>query len=212
MVSLDATIHFSRHSFYVPQPFKVGHLNLYLTCLLLFIVVRQTQKKLKICAAPAGIPTNTAKAAGYSVRMEASVPLVTQAPPIQPIQIRPGVITQVRRVARMGVMAIKVREHRRKIFFSCLQFNRPGPIVHSRSWCPLGSRWHQCPHHRPLWRLILWQAHRDWVTGGKQLFLSVSGVLQHIISLTHYLYPFYVYIRHSSNICIYIKQYLSVPF
>uniref|UniRef100_A0A671VK88 non-specific serine/threonine protein kinase n=1 Tax=Sparus aurata TaxID=8175 RepID=A0A671VK88_SPAAU len=41
-----------------------------------------------------GIPTNTAKAAGYSVRMEASVPLVTQAPPIQPIQIRPGVITQ----------------------------------------------------------------------------------------------------------------------
>uniref|UniRef100_A0A8D2ZJY5 non-specific serine/threonine protein kinase n=1 Tax=Scophthalmus maximus TaxID=52904 RepID=A0A8D2ZJY5_SCOMX len=41
-----------------------------------------------------GIPTNTAKPAGYSVRMETSVPLVTQAPPIQPIQIRPGVITQ----------------------------------------------------------------------------------------------------------------------
>ncbi|XP_061736606.1 homeodomain-interacting protein kinase 3 isoform X1 [Nerophis ophidion] len=41
-----------------------------------------------------GIPTNTVKPAGYSVRMEASVPLVTQAPPIQPIQIRPGVITQ----------------------------------------------------------------------------------------------------------------------
>uniref|UniRef100_A0A8C4H089 non-specific serine/threonine protein kinase n=1 Tax=Dicentrarchus labrax TaxID=13489 RepID=A0A8C4H089_DICLA len=41
-----------------------------------------------------GIPTNTAKPAGYSVRMEATVPLVTQAPPIQPIQIRPGVITQ----------------------------------------------------------------------------------------------------------------------
>ncbi|XP_056268302.1 homeodomain-interacting protein kinase 3 isoform X3 [Pseudoliparis swirei] len=38
-----------------------------------------------------GIPTNTAKPAGYSVRMEGSVPLV---PPIQPIQIRPGVITQ----------------------------------------------------------------------------------------------------------------------
>uniref|UniRef100_A0A3Q2W0Y5 non-specific serine/threonine protein kinase n=1 Tax=Haplochromis burtoni TaxID=8153 RepID=A0A3Q2W0Y5_HAPBU len=42
----------------------------------------------------AGIPHNTAKPAGYSVRMEASVPLVTQAPSIQPIQIRPGVITQ----------------------------------------------------------------------------------------------------------------------
>ncbi|CAG5854733.1 unnamed protein product [Menidia menidia] len=41
-----------------------------------------------------GIPTNSAKPAGYSVRMEASVPLVTQAPSIQPIQIRPGVITQ----------------------------------------------------------------------------------------------------------------------
>ncbi|KAM6950217.1 homeodomain-interacting protein kinase 3 isoform 2-T2 [Lycodopsis pacificus] len=38
-----------------------------------------------------GIPPNTAKPAGYSVRMEGSVPLVTQAPPIQ---IRPGVITQ----------------------------------------------------------------------------------------------------------------------
>ncbi|XP_041841856.1 homeodomain-interacting protein kinase 3 isoform X3 [Melanotaenia boesemani] len=41
-----------------------------------------------------GISTNTAKPAGYSVRMEASMPLVTQAPSIQPIQIRPGVITQ----------------------------------------------------------------------------------------------------------------------
>ncbi|XP_010794793.1 homeodomain-interacting protein kinase 3 isoform X4 [Notothenia coriiceps] len=41
-----------------------------------------------------GIPTNTAKPSGYSVRMEASVPPFSQAPPIQPIQIRPGVITQ----------------------------------------------------------------------------------------------------------------------
>ncbi|XP_034057215.1 homeodomain-interacting protein kinase 3 isoform X4 [Gymnodraco acuticeps] len=41
-----------------------------------------------------GIPTNTAKPSGYSVRMEASVPPFTQAPPIQPMQIRPGVITQ----------------------------------------------------------------------------------------------------------------------
>lgn len=49
------------------------------------------------CTFPAGIPTNPAKPAGYSVRMEASVPLVTQAPPIQPLQIRPGVITQVKK-------------------------------------------------------------------------------------------------------------------
>ncbi|XP_037546457.1 homeodomain-interacting protein kinase 3 [Nematolebias whitei] len=41
-----------------------------------------------------GIPTNTTKQAGYPVHMEASVPLATQAPSIQPIQIRPGVITQ----------------------------------------------------------------------------------------------------------------------
>ncbi|CAL8243453.1 unnamed protein product [Lota lota] len=41
-----------------------------------------------------GIPTNGAKPAGYSVRMDNAVPLVTQAPPIQPLQIRPGVITQ----------------------------------------------------------------------------------------------------------------------
>ncbi|XP_038162661.1 homeodomain-interacting protein kinase 3 isoform X2 [Cyprinodon tularosa] len=41
-----------------------------------------------------GIPSNSAKPPGYSVRMEASVPLVTQAPSIQPLQIRPGVITQ----------------------------------------------------------------------------------------------------------------------
>ncbi|KAJ3593039.1 hypothetical protein NHX12_005377 [Muraenolepis orangiensis] len=41
-----------------------------------------------------GIPTNGAKPAGYSVRMDTAVPLVTQVPPIQPLQIRPGVITQ----------------------------------------------------------------------------------------------------------------------
>uniref|UniRef100_A0A674E876 non-specific serine/threonine protein kinase n=1 Tax=Salmo trutta TaxID=8032 RepID=A0A674E876_SALTR len=41
-----------------------------------------------------GIPTNAAKPQGYSVRMETAVPLVTQAPSIQPLQIRPGLITQ----------------------------------------------------------------------------------------------------------------------
>eukprot|EP00063_Salmo_salar_P008381 XP_013983216.1 PREDICTED: homeodomain-interacting protein kinase 3-like isoform X4 [Salmo salar] len=41
-----------------------------------------------------GIPTNVAKPQGYSVRMETAVPLVTQAPSIQPLQIRPGLITQ----------------------------------------------------------------------------------------------------------------------
>ncbi|XP_010874766.3 homeodomain-interacting protein kinase 3 isoform X1 [Esox lucius] len=41
-----------------------------------------------------GIPANAGKPPGYSVRMETAVPLVTQAPSIQPLQIRPGVITQ----------------------------------------------------------------------------------------------------------------------
>ncbi|KAK3548951.1 hypothetical protein QTP70_021662, partial [Hemibagrus guttatus] len=41
-----------------------------------------------------GLPPNPNKPAGYSVRMESTVPLVTQAPAIQPLQIRPGVITQ----------------------------------------------------------------------------------------------------------------------
>ncbi|KAF7699392.1 hypothetical protein HF521_004134 [Silurus meridionalis] len=41
-----------------------------------------------------GLPPNPNKPAGYSVRMESAVPLVTQAPAIQPLQIRPGVITQ----------------------------------------------------------------------------------------------------------------------
>ncbi|XP_043119919.1 homeodomain-interacting protein kinase 3 isoform X1 [Puntigrus tetrazona] len=41
-----------------------------------------------------GLPPNPKKPTGYSVRMESTVPLVTQASAIQPLQIRPGVITQ----------------------------------------------------------------------------------------------------------------------
>uniref|UniRef100_A0A8C1B731 non-specific serine/threonine protein kinase n=1 Tax=Cyprinus carpio carpio TaxID=630221 RepID=A0A8C1B731_CYPCA len=41
-----------------------------------------------------GLPPNPKKSMGYSVRMESTVPLVTQASAIQPLQIRPGVITQ----------------------------------------------------------------------------------------------------------------------
>lgn len=130
---------------------------------------------------PAGIPTNTAKPAGYSVRMEASVPLVTQAPPIQPLQIRPGVITQVKGLL---VFIFNCRSSKKKKSFdvqkwsnsiedddkgnsASLHFNRPGLTVHSRSWCPLGSRWHLCPRHQQLWHLTRWRAHRDWVIGGK---------------------------------------------
>lgn len=146
------------------------------------------------CTFPAGIPTNPAKPAGYSVRMEASVPLVTQAPPIQPLQIRPGVITQVKNMAiikmraedidaitlrdalllRGGLVNTYDRQYWDDNSEICLpslfflffwQINRPGPTVHSRSWCPLGSRWHQCPRLRRL--LTPWWDHRDWLIGGK---------------------------------------------
>ncbi|KAJ8416260.1 hypothetical protein AAFF_G00382820 [Aldrovandia affinis] len=41
-----------------------------------------------------GIPPNPNKPAGYSVRMDSTVPMVTQTPAVQPLQIRPAVITQ----------------------------------------------------------------------------------------------------------------------
>uniref|UniRef100_UPI00398EAA9F homeodomain-interacting protein kinase 3a isoform X2 n=1 Tax=Pristiophorus japonicus TaxID=55135 RepID=UPI00398EAA9F len=41
-----------------------------------------------------GIPTNPGKCTGFSIRMDNTVPLVTQAPTLQPIQLRPGVLTQ----------------------------------------------------------------------------------------------------------------------
>ncbi|XP_030634197.1 homeodomain-interacting protein kinase 3a [Chanos chanos] len=41
-----------------------------------------------------GIPSNPSQPAGYSVRMENTLPLVTQAPAIQPLPMRPGVIAQ----------------------------------------------------------------------------------------------------------------------
>ncbi|XP_060695021.1 homeodomain-interacting protein kinase 3a isoform X1 [Hemiscyllium ocellatum] len=41
-----------------------------------------------------GISANPGKHAGFSVRMDNAVPLVTQAPTMQPLQLRPGVLTQ----------------------------------------------------------------------------------------------------------------------
>lgn len=42
-----------------------------------------------------GIPTTHGKPASYSIRVDNTVPLVTQAPAVQPLQIRPGVLSQV---------------------------------------------------------------------------------------------------------------------
>ncbi|XP_078271718.1 homeodomain-interacting protein kinase 3-like isoform X2 [Rhinoraja longicauda] len=41
-----------------------------------------------------GIATNPGKRAGFSIRMESAMPLVTQAPTVQPLQLRPAVLTQ----------------------------------------------------------------------------------------------------------------------
>ncbi|XP_066505653.1 homeodomain-interacting protein kinase 3a isoform X2 [Hoplias malabaricus] len=41
-----------------------------------------------------GIGSNSSQPTGYSVRMENTLPLVTQAPAIQPLPLRPGVIAQ----------------------------------------------------------------------------------------------------------------------
>ncbi|XP_043371676.1 homeodomain-interacting protein kinase 3 isoform X2 [Dermochelys coriacea] len=43
---------------------------------------------------PKGIPANHGKPSGYSLRVDNTVPLVTQAPTIQPLQIRAGVLSQ----------------------------------------------------------------------------------------------------------------------
>lgn len=43
----------------------------------------------------AGIPATHGKPSSYSIRVDNTVPLVTQAPAVQPLQIRPGVLSQV---------------------------------------------------------------------------------------------------------------------
>lgn len=42
-----------------------------------------------------GIPTTHGKPTSYSIRVDNTVPLVTQAAAVQPLQIRPGVLSQV---------------------------------------------------------------------------------------------------------------------
>ncbi|XP_062317789.1 homeodomain-interacting protein kinase 3a [Osmerus eperlanus] len=50
------------------------------------------QPALILC--PPTLQGNPTQPGGYAVRMENTIPLVTQAPPIQPLQMRPGVIAQ----------------------------------------------------------------------------------------------------------------------
>ncbi|XP_072277988.1 homeodomain-interacting protein kinase 3 isoform X2 [Pyxicephalus adspersus] len=53
------------------------------------------QQTLILCPpALQGIPPNHGKHTSYSVRLDNTLPLVTQAPAIQPLQIRPGVLSQ----------------------------------------------------------------------------------------------------------------------
>uniref|UniRef100_A0A8D1V5U9 Homeodomain interacting protein kinase 3 n=1 Tax=Sus scrofa TaxID=9823 RepID=A0A8D1V5U9_PIG len=53
------------------------------------------QQTLIICPpALQGIPATHGKPTSYSIRVDNTVPLVTQAPAVQPLQIRPGVLSQ----------------------------------------------------------------------------------------------------------------------
>ncbi|XP_075402038.1 homeodomain-interacting protein kinase 3 isoform X2 [Tenrec ecaudatus] len=53
------------------------------------------QQTLIICPPPIpGIPATHGKPTSYSIRVDNTVPLVTQAPAVQPLQIRPGVLSQ----------------------------------------------------------------------------------------------------------------------
>uniref|UniRef100_F7EVF4 non-specific serine/threonine protein kinase n=1 Tax=Macaca mulatta TaxID=9544 RepID=F7EVF4_MACMU len=53
------------------------------------------QQTLIICPpAIQGIPATHGKPTSYSIRVDNTVPLVTQAPAVQPLQIRPGVLSQ----------------------------------------------------------------------------------------------------------------------
>ncbi|XP_075423489.1 homeodomain-interacting protein kinase 3 isoform X1 [Ascaphus truei] len=53
------------------------------------------QQTLILCPpALQGIPPNHGKPTSYSVRVDNAVPLVTQAPAMQPLQLRPGVLSQ----------------------------------------------------------------------------------------------------------------------
>uniref|UniRef100_A0A8B9RFR1 non-specific serine/threonine protein kinase n=1 Tax=Astyanax mexicanus TaxID=7994 RepID=A0A8B9RFR1_ASTMX len=58
------------------------------------------QQALIVCP-PAfqGLQASPSKHSGYSVRMENAVPIVTQAPGAQPLQIQPGLLTQVQTLA-----------------------------------------------------------------------------------------------------------------
>lgn len=62
-------------------------------CALLYL---KTRLLLFIFIFSPGIGSNPNQPPGYSVRMDNTLPLVTQAPAIQPLPLRPGVIAQVR--------------------------------------------------------------------------------------------------------------------
>lgn len=87
-----------------------------------------------------GLPPNPNKPAGYSVRMENTVPLVTQAPAIQPLQIRPGVITQVCILVSfdyINASAVLWSLWLQEISHLC---SRPGLIGPSKSWYLPGNK------------------------------------------------------------------------
>lgn len=65
-----------------------------------------------LCALRAGLQASPSKHTSYSVRMENAVPIVTQAPGAQPLQIQPGLLTQVGRQSGIA--------RRWDLFMSCI--------------------------------------------------------------------------------------------
>lgn len=57
-----------------------------------------------MCSLCVGLQASPSKHTSYSVRMENAVPIVTQAPGAQPLQIQPGLLTQVGRQSGIAEM------------------------------------------------------------------------------------------------------------
>lgn len=85
-----------------------------------------------------GLQASPSKHSGYSVRMENAVPIVTQAPGGQPLQIQPGLLTQVQTLP-------------------------PSPwqwrTMHAKLIIPLCVSWMHCYRRMWLWKRAISMTH-----------------------------------------------------
>lgn len=86
-----------------------------------------------------GLQASPSKHTSYSVRMENAVPIVTQAPGAQPLQIQPGLLTQVGKASSAQFLCIAVNDTITKLDIADIQtklsvrpyFPMPSPSVES---------------------------------------------------------------------------------